>query len=397
MANLPIKRLGILTGGGDVPGLNAAIKALVSRAEYQGVKIIGLRNGWESLTFLNRNLSLNELLFDDRNYETWEHGYVIPLHLENTRTIDRSGGTFLGSTRTHPASMRVATLPDHLRDQFPHQERVDLTAEVLANLAYLQLDGLIVIGGDGTLSYCPRLVQEGFPVWGIPKTMDNDVPGTQYCIGFQTAINRASESITRIRSTAGSHGETVIFRLFGRDAGFTALETSIVSSVDRCLIPEVPADLDCLAEMVVKDRKNPRHYSTIVIAEGANPGMAVPETGEVDAYGHKKRMNSAEFLSKALSNRLPYRFLPIDLIYMLRSGEPDAYDKHMAIFFANAIMSAVEDGITGVMAGARYGEIIITKIPGKDRPARQVNTDDYNEIRYRPNFEKIKGRYVSQE
>ena len=355
----PIRALGVLTGGGDVPGLNAAIKALVYRATQLDISITGLRLGWEGITFLDRSRRRDELIFNPEDPQTWERAYLMPLNRLNTRTIDRMGGTILQSTRTNPARMRVGDLPRYLasysKDHAP-DDRVDLTAEVMANLHFLELDGLVVIGGDDTLSYGAVLSEKGVPVWGIPKTMDNDVPGTEYCIGFQTAISRAAEFINRIRSTAGSHSETVLFRMFGRDAGLTALETALVTWADRCLIPEIPANIDMLAQLVVEDRHNPRNYSTIVMSEGANLGVPVPEVGQPDAYGHRKKANVAEFLAEELSKRLPgIRFLPIDLTYFLRSGEPEVYDKHMAIYYANLVMNLVEQGMHGVIAAYRDG------------------------------------------
>src|SRR5579859_764611 len=322
----PIRALGVLTGGGDVPGLNAAIKALVYRAEPMGIRVVGLRAGWQGITYIDRSRSIESLIFDDDEPGTWQDSYLVPLNRLNTRTIDRQGGTFLQSSRTNPARVRVGDLPPHLQSYgvgHAPGEHVDLTDEVLANLNFLELDGLVVIGGDDTLSYGSILSAKGVPVWGIPKTMDNDVHGTDYCIGFQTAISRAAEFISRVRSTAGSHRETVLFRMFGRDAGFTALETAIVTWADRLLIPEVPADIDTLANLIVEDRRNPNNYSTVVLSEGANlMGMPVPEVGPPDAYGHRKKANIAEFLGDQLATRLPgVRFLPIDLTYFLRSEE----------------------------------------------------------------------------
>jgi 6-phosphofructokinase len=394
----PVRTLGVLTGGGDVPGLNAAIKALAYRAEPMGITVTGIRYGWKGITFLDRSRRREDLIFRADDPQTWDDHYLMPLNRLNTRTIDRQGGTILLSTRTNPARVRVGELPAHLRhygEGRSPSEYVDLTEEVLANLEFLGLDGLVVIGGDDTLSYGAVLASKGVPVWGIPKTMDNDVPGTDYCIGFQTAINRASEFIGRMRSTAGSHSETVLFRMFGRDAGFTALETAIVTWADRLLIPEVPANVDRLAELIANDRlKNPHHYSIVVLSEGANLGMPVPEVGPADAYGHRKKANIAEFLADQLSERLPgVRFLPVDLTYFLRSGEPDVYDKHMAIYYANLVMGLVEQGIQGAMAGHRGGEFIYTDIPGKDRTPRRVDPDDYHPTRYRPRFEHISGPY----
>src|SRR5438105_4372486 len=284
----PIRRLGVLTGGGDVPGLNPAIKAVVYRAETMGISILGLRAGWEGITFMDRSRGFDALIFRPDEPATWQGSYLMPLNRLNTRTIDRQGGTILQSTRTNPARTKVSELPPHLASYgagHAPDDRVDLTDEVIKNLSFLELDGLVVIGGDDTLSYGAVLSAKGIPVWGIPKTMDNDVPGTDYCIGFHTAINRAAEFINRIRSTAGSHSETVLFRMFGRDAGFTALETAVATWADRVLIPEVPANVDTLAGLIVEDRKNPQNYSTVVLSEGANLGVAVPEIGPIDAYG----------------------------------------------------------------------------------------------------------------
>ncbi|HEU5228552.1 MAG TPA: 6-phosphofructokinase [Ktedonobacteraceae bacterium] len=395
-----VRSLGVLTGGGDVPGLNAAIKALVYRAEPMGIRVLGLRAGWEGITFLDRSRGYEGLIFQKDEPDTWESGYLMPLTRLNTRTIDRHGGTFLQSTRTNPANTRVGNLPLHLKaygDGRQADDRVDLTEEVLKNMSFLQLDGLVVIGGDDTLSYATKLVDKGVPVWGVPKTMDNDVPGTDYCIGFQTAISRAAEFINRMRSVAGSHRHTVLFRMFGRDAGFTALETAIVTWADRLIIPEVPVNIDHLAELIMQDRHNPHNYSTVVLSEGANLGISVPEVGSADAYGHRKKANVAEFLADQLSARLPgVRFLPIDLTYFLRSGEPDAQDKHMAIFYTNLVMSLVEKGVSGVMAAHRDGAFICTDIPGKELPARRVNPEDYHSGRYRPRFEHISGPYQPQ-
>jgi 6-phosphofructokinase 1 len=390
----------VLTGGGDVPGLNAAIKAVVYRAESLGIRVTGLRAGWEGITYLDRARGRDALIFHREEPNTWQGSYLMPLNRLNTRTIDRQGGTILQSSRTNPARTRVRELPSHLAQQgagHGPDDHVDLTPEVLKNLEFLGLDGLVVIGGDDTLSYGAVLDKQGVPVWGIPKTMDNDVPGTDYCIGFQTAISRAAEFIGRIRSTAGSHRQTVLFRLFGRDAGFTAMETAIVTWADRLLIPEVPSDIDALAELISQDRRNPQNYSTVVMSEGANLGVAVPEVGPPDAYGHRKKANVAEFLAEQLTTRLPdVRFLPIDLTYFLRSGEPEVYDKHMAIFYANLVMSLVATGMHGVMAAHRDGAFICTDIPGKNYPARRVDPADYHRERYRPRFEHISGPYLPQ-
>lgn len=396
----PVRTLGVLTGGGDVPGLNPAIKALVYRAEPMGIRVIGLRAGWQGITYLDRSRNRDALIFRPEEPGTWKGSYLMPLTRLNTRRIDREGGTILQSTRTNPARVRVGDLPPHLAAHgagHAPDDRVDLSNEVLANIEFLELDGLVVIGGDDTLSYGAILAARGVPVWGIPKTMDNDVPGTEYCIGFQTAISRATEFISRMRSTAGSHSETVLFRMFGRDAGFTALETAIAAWTDRLLIPEVAVDIDILANLIDRDRQNPQSYSTVVLSEGANLGVPVPEVGPSDAYGHRKKANVAEFLADQLTSRLPgVRFLPVDLTYFLRSGEPVVYDKHMAIFYANVVMSQVELGTHGIMAAFRNGVCISTDIPGKNLHARRVNPADYHATRYRPRFEHIVGPYQPQ-
>lgn len=349
------------------------------------------------ITYLDRSQGREALLFRFEAPETWQQGYLMPLTRLNTRSIDRQGGTILQSTRTNPANVKVANLPPCLASYgqgHAPEERVDLTSEVMENLRFLELDGLVVIGGDDTLSFGAALAARGVPIWGIPKTMDNDVPGTDYCLGFQTAISRAAEFIGRIRSTAGSHRETILFRMFGRDAGFTALETAMVAWVDRVLIPEVPSNIDRLAELIVIDRQNQHNYSTIVLSEGANLGMPAPEEGPADAYGHRKKINIAEYLARQLGERLPgVRFLPIDLTYFLRSGEPEVYDKHMAICYANLIMSQVEAGRHSVMAAYRDGAFIVTDIPGKNYPARRVDPADYHATRYRPRFERMNGPY----
>jgi ATP-dependent phosphofructokinase / diphosphate-dependent phosphofructokinase len=395
----PVRRLGVLTGGGDVPGLNVAIKALVSRAEDMGISVLGLRKGWEGITFLDRSRKVEDLAFRYEDPSTWDN-YVVPLTRLNTRSIDRTGGTILGSTRTNPANVKVSDLPAHLASYGQGKapgDRVDLTDAVIKNMEYIGLDGIVVIGGDDTQSFGAVLDKRGVPAWGIPKTMDNDVPGTDYCIGFYTAIVRGAEFINRIRSTAGSHQETILFRMFGRDAGFTALETAIVAAVDRVLIPESPANIDRLAELIAHDRMNPHNYSFVILSEGANLGMPVPEEGPADAYGHRKKVNIAEFLAKELARRMPtVRFLPLDLTYILRAGEAEAYDKRMAAFFANLICSEVEAKRHGVMAAHREGRFILTDIPGKNFPARGVDPNDYHPTLYRPYYERITGAFVPQ-
>ncbi|MCX6624203.1 MAG: 6-phosphofructokinase, partial [Acidobacteria bacterium] len=259
------KRIGILTGGGDVPGLNSVIKGVVYRGSEIGCEVVGIRKGWEGLTHLN---------LDDADSRA---KYILPLSRENTRTIDRTGGTFLHSSRTNPQKMKA--VPEHLKGKdFPKSEKTkdgvtstvyDITSEVLKNLETLQIDCLVAIGGDDTLSYAARLHKENVNVVSIPKTMDNDVRNTEYCIGFSTAITRAMSAIQRQRSTVGSHERIGIFRVFGRDAGYTALYTAYVTSI-RCAIPEYKFGLEKMIELLVSDkRNNPSNSTLVILSEGA--------------------------------------------------------------------------------------------------------------------------------
>ena len=289
------KRIGILTGGGDVPGLNPVIKSAVYRASEIGWEVLGIRRGWEGLTHVN--VGAAEL--DER--------YIRPLTRENTRTIDRTGGTILHTSRTNPRKFLEKNLPSYITPEqlkkLPFDGKYyDLTAVVLDNLERLGIGCLIAIGGDDTLSFASALSASGFPLIAIPKTMDNDVQGTEYCIGFSTAITRAKESITRQRTTLGSHERIGIFRIFGRDAGFTALYVAYVTST-RCLIPEFPFDLDHVCALLMEDKqKNPSNYSLIVVSEGAvwTQGT-VAEYGEADAYGHRKKVDIGHALGRGSS------------------------------------------------------------------------------------------------
>jgi ATP-dependent phosphofructokinase / diphosphate-dependent phosphofructokinase len=379
-----IKRLGILTGGGDVPGLNSVIKAVVYRGGELGFEVTGIRKGWEGLTHL-------DVAGNPR-------GYIMPLDRANTRTIDRTGGTFLHSSRTNPSRMRVEKLPAHLAAQAGRFREVtpgvvDLTPTVLENLQALKIDALVAIGGDDTLSYASVLEKSGVPVIAVPKTMDNDVRNTEYCIGFSTAVTRAEAAITRQRTTVGSHERIGIFRIFGRDAGYTALYTAYVTSI-RCCIPEHRFDLRKLIDLLLTDKRmNPSNYALIVISEGAAwEGGEVREYGDADAFGHRKKVNIAEALSDAIKRAANEETIVSDLTYDLRSGEPDSVDKMVAITFANMALECLVAGQHGRMMAIQNGCYVDADIPDPALGPRRVDVATmYNVERYRPNYANKKG------
>jgi len=374
------KKIGILTGGGDVPGLNPVIKSVVYRASEMGRDVIGIRKGWEGLTHMNAS---NET--DSR--------YIRQLTRENTRTIDRSGGTILHTSRANPRRVPASKLPEHIsKDQLrmlPFDGKCyDFTSIVIENLERLGIGCLIVIGGDDTLSFASVLSAEGMPLIAVPKTMDNDVQGTEYCIGFSTAITRAKELITRQRTTLGSHERIGIFRIFGRDSGFTALYTAYVISA-RCLIPEYPFDLDRVASLLSEDkRNNPSNYSLVIVSEGAVwEQQEVGEFGEVDAYGHRKKVDIGHALSEEVRRRTDEETMVSDLTYDLRSGEPDSIDQLVAITFANIALDLIHDGVTGRMVAVQNGCYAHTALPPSSLGPRKVDVAMlYNANRYRPKY-----------
>ena len=378
------KRIGILTGGGDVPGLNSVIKEVTYRATENCCEVIGIRRGWEGLTHLN--------LEDPQS----KAQYVLPLARENTRTIDRYGGTVLHSSRTNPSKM--GEVPGFLNPaDFPVKESTkagktvttyDLSAHVLKNIGHLGLDSLIAIGGDDTLSYAAKLHTLGVKIIAVPKTMDNDVRNTEYCIGFSTAITRATDAINRQRTTVGSHERIGIFRVFGRDAGFTSLYTAYVASI-RCCIPEYKVNLAKLIDLLMTDkRNNPSNYCLVILSEGAEwEGYQVREYGEADAYGHRKKENVAESLSDEIKARTKEETIVSDLTYDLRSGAPDFVDKLIASTFGTMALEAVLAGQSGLMAALVNGCYAMAQIPEAGLGPRKVDVGSlYNTDRYRPNY-----------
>ena len=384
-----MKKIGILTGGGDVPGLNSVIKSVTYRAAENGLEVVGIRRGWEGLTHLD---------LDDPQSKA---RYVMPLNRENTRRIDRSGGTVLHSSRTNPSKMKK--LPPHLSPQdFPASQVTkkgetstvfDVSKRVLHNLEKLEIEDLIAIGGDDTLSYAARLHQLGARVIAIPKTMDNDVRNTEYCIGFSTAITRAIDAIQRQRTTVGSHERIGIFRVFGRDAGFTSLYTAFVTSI-RCLIPEYKPPLDQVIEVLVNDkRENPSNYSLIVLSEGAEwQGYQVQEYGEPDAYGHRKKASVAESLSDEIKRRTGEETIASDLTYDLRSGDPDFIDKLVALTYGTMAFDAILEGKSGLMSALVDGKYDLVPIPDPKLGPRKVDVATmYNTDRFRPIYAGKRG------
>jgi 6-phosphofructokinase len=382
-------KIGMLTGGGDVPGLNSVIKNVVYRGTNDGHSIVGIRRGWEGLTHVN---------FDDPDSV---HRYILPLTRENTRTIDRTGGTFIHSSRTNPSRMKK--VPEFLAGKsFPQAETTkkgvtsttyDLSTQVLGNLEHLEIDHLVAIGGDDTLSYAAHLDKLGVKVTCIPKTMDNDVRHTEYCIGFSTAISRATDAINRQRTTVGSHERIGIFRVFGRDAGYTALYTAYVTSI-RCAIPEFKFDLEKMIRMLLIDKKNnPSNYCLVILSEGAEwEGYRVREYGEADAFGHRKKANVGEDFSDEIKKRTGEETVVSDLTYDLRSGDPDFLDRMVAASFGTMAYDSLIRGTHGLMAAVVEGKYAMVQIPDPKLGPRKVDIKEmFNTDRYRPTYTNKEG------
>ena len=342
------RRVGILTGGGDVPGLNVAMKAVVNRAMEFDIEVVGMRRGWHSVVGINPDdpQTIKELT------ET--------LTPQRVRTIDRTGGTFLHSSRTNPSNMKAEDIPAFVAESdrmLKDDGRVDVTAHTLKVLEALELDALIPIGGDDTLSYAARLHQESFQVVAIPKTMDNDVFGTDYCIGFSTAVTRSVDNITAVRTVCGSHERIGVVELFGRNSGETSLFAAYLSDVDRAIISEVPFDLDKLIDFLKKDRNNnPSNYAIMTISEGAHlKDGDIVQSGEEDAYGHQKLGGIGKMVSEEIKARSGMHTVYQQLSYLMRSGSPDSLDRMVAVSFGNLALDQVHMGHTGRMASLQQG------------------------------------------
>jgi ATP-dependent phosphofructokinase / diphosphate-dependent phosphofructokinase len=378
-------RLGILTGGGDVPGLNACIKAVVLRAVDEGHQVLGIRRGWAGLLEYNPD--------DPATHAVC----TIPLDPRTVRTIDRTGGTVLHTSRTNPASVRPRELPAFLEGTGLQEVdgRIDATSHALRVVDHLGLDALITIGGDDTLSFSERINREGVHVVAIPKTMDNDVYGTDYCIGFSTAVTRSVEYINQLRSSVGSHERIAVVELFGRNSGETSLLAAYLAGVDRAIISEVPFDPERLAEMLMADkRSNPSNYAMVTISEGATATNGeVMESGDADAYGHRKLggigQATGEMLKKVTREDILYQ----PLSYLMRSGAPDSLDLMVAVNYANMAVTLVNRGAPNRMVSLRNGTYTSVPLRMVRQGLKRVDVDElYDVAEYRPKVRHVDGK-----
>ncbi len=377
-------RIGILTGGGDVPGLNPCIKAVTRRASELGWEVVGFRRGWAGPLEWNPD--------DPEGSEK----HLMRLDPNAVRTIDRTGGTVLHSSRTNPGKVKEEDLPDFLKGKFEKNDKglYDCTPHVLRVMEALEVDALVPIGGDDTLSYGARLHQEGMKVMAVPKTMDNDVFGTDYCIGFSTAVSRSVDHITSLRTSTGSHERIAVIELFGRNSGETALIAGYLADVDRALIAEVPFDVNRLAEQLLKDRAdNPSNYSMVVVSEGAQmQGGEIVERGEADAYGHRKLGGVGELLGEEIKRITGVGIVSQSLGYMMRAGAPDALDLMVAKSYGTMAVQLLDEGKHGLMMAIRDGNY--TTVPGDTciKGQRRVDVDAlYDTQAYRPRIAKVQG------
>ena len=378
-------RIGILTGGGDVPGLNPCIKAVTRRALELGWDVVGFRRGWAG------PLNFNP---DD---ETAAIKWLMPLTLNDVRTIDRTGGTILHTSRTNPENLRPTEVPAFLLDKGSKRDdgSVDCTAHVLKVIEHLKIDALVVIGGDDTLSYGARLHREGVKLISVPKTMDNDVNGTDYCIGFSTAVSRSIELINALRTSTGSHERLAVIELFGRNCGETALISGYLADVDRVLIAEQPFDVSRVAELLVKDRAdNPSNYAMVVISEGATMlGGEVIEEGEPDAYGHRKLGGIGQILSAELKHITGINIISQNLGYIMRSGAPDALDQMVAKSYGMMAIQLLSGDKHGLMMALRDGKY--TTVPADTclQGEKRVDIDEFYDVEaYRPHITRTFGK-----
>jgi len=392
MANIKKTKgvIGMLTGGGDVPGLNPAIRAVTIRARREGYKVIGIRRGWTGPIDIIRDENAD----NSNNFQELDQAVV--------NRAGRTGGTFLHTSRTNPGRVSKDDVPPHLRDTY-NDEMNDLTPEVLKHLNYLGIDYLVPIGGDDTLSYGVRLHQEGVNVIAIPKTMDNDVPGTDYCIGFSTCVTRTISLANNLRTSAGSHERFLVMEVFGRYAGFTAMLPTMAGAANRCVIPEYEFDMEQLTELLVEDRnQNPSRYSMVLISEGAmfKGGEMVFEDTTTDAYGHKKLGGIGDLVSEELKRLSPkynngrsINTINQKLGYMVRGGDPDAIDSIVPMAYGNLALDLILDGVYGrlvVLNNGRYSNIPVDIVTSR---SKEVNVEKhYNTERLRPFYKSFENQ-----
>jgi 6-phosphofructokinase 1 len=383
--------IGILTGGGDVPGLNPAIRAITIRALREGYRVLGIRAGWAGLA----NLVPDPEADNRENFQV--------LTEETVNRAGRSGGTFLHTSRTRPSHLPRAIVPEHLRDTY-QDEINDVTPAVLRNLDFLGIDVLVPIGGDDTLSYANRLHQEGVKIVAIPKTMDNDVPGTDYCVGFSTCVTRTIELTHALRTTAGSHERFLIIEVFGRYAGFTVLLPTIAGAADRCVIPEHPFDIEKLAELLSKDRRdNPSRYAVVLVSEGArmagDDDMSY-EGSETDQYGHRRLGGIGDRVAARLKDLSP-RFnagqrvnvVSQRLGYLVRCGDPDAIDSIVPMAYGNIALDLILSGRAGLLVGVHNGVFDSVPIDEVSGGKRFVDVEKYySGERLRPLYKDFRGQ-----
>lgn len=376
-------RIGILTGGGDVPGLNPCIKAVVNRAIDEGHKVVGIRRGWGGLLNYNRA--------DPEGGKK----YVIPLDKQAVRTVDRTGGTFLHTSRTNPSQVKAIDIPEFLRkpDWRPDVGNIwDFTSHILKNLEYLELDILVPIGGDDTLSYGYRLHTEGVPIVAVPKTMDNDVYGTDYCIGFSTAVTRSVNFIHNLRTSVGSHERIGIIELFGRNSGETSLISAYLADVDRAIISEVPFDPEKLAALLMGDKKNnPSNYAIMTISEGAAMiGGKITEYGQADAYGHKKLGGIGAVTGDALKRITGQNTIYQQVAYLMRSGVPDSIDLMVGFNYAHMAMDLIHEKNFGRMVALKDGKYTTVPVNTLSEGVKRVDVDElYDVDAYRPKVRRV--------
>lgn len=389
MANINTHKgtIGILTGGGDVPGLNPAIRAVTIRALREGYQVIGIRRGWKGAIEIVR----------EKDYDNSDNFRVLTEEVVNR--AGRTGGTFLHSSRTRPSTVKAEDVPLHLRDKYNAKVN-DLTPEVLANLDWLGIDYMIPIGGDDTLSYGVHLAQQGFKVVAIPKTMDNDVPGTDYCIGFSTCVSRTIALTNNLRTSAGSHERFLVLEVFGRYAGFTAMLPTMAGAANRCVIPEHRFDINHLTELLVQDRNhNPSKYAIVMVSEGAmfEGGEMVFQSQTTDAYGHKKLGGIGDLISQELqarsaqyNNGKPINVINQRLGYLVRGGDPDAIDSIVPMAYGNLALDLILSGMHGrlvVLKNGRYDDVPIDVVTSSKKVVDVERF--YNTERYRPHYRRF--------